>query len=407
MTPSSIELHFLLRGPPPAVADVLDALSVLDDLPPVVDEQTAPWKLVALGRDERWTLEPARALTLPNGYGGLGDLSPAARAALLASKWSLVIRGDLPAAGRVERFRRLLEIGASASSEVIGVLDPGAAVVHEMRWLREATTPGVPLGPDALFRVGGHGDGDEHWLYTRGLRRCGMPELELLGVAAEHLQTASALLGAVASRAILHGMPTMGEEVLYGHNLAAAVVPWRYAHPDLEAVIGGPDDRDEEHPDSDLVLVFWEATSATTGVWRSVTDVLEEDDPPIFLLTEYETERLEALSRLRWRSFASLVDTYGNAKGWRFLAKFGYGGADGTTREHLWFDVHGADALTAEATLINSPFQDLGLAEGERGRHSIDRLTDFRVGSPVGTATPESLDRLLRALVATMDAESH
>lgn len=407
MFPSKAELHFLLAGPPPAADDVLLALAAHDDLPTLTPGTGSPWSLVRTDGPESWQIELARAPTLRADTAGMAELSERQRAALRESKWCLIVRTTLPPDARVPRFHRMLQLGFAASTAIVGLFDPGAQVVRDPRWLRDATAPGVPLGSDALFRIAGRGDGRQHWLYTIGLRRCGLPEIEALDVGASQLQLASAVLTAVASRAVLNGLPPLGESVLYGHNLEAALVPWRYVQADIGAEIGGPDDRDDDHPDSDLALVVWEPTSSTTGVWRTVMQDLHDDDPPVLLLTDYETERLEALSRLRWRSFASLVDTYGDAKGWRFLAKFGYGGADGTTREHLWFDVHRADALTAEATLLNAPFQDLGLTEGERGRHSIDHLTDFRVGSPVGTATPESLDKLLSTLVATMDTEAH
>ena len=42
--------------------------------------------------------------------------------------------------------------------------------------------------------------------------------------------------------------------------------------------------------------------------------------------------------------------------------------------------------------------------EGDEGRHDLDRLTDFVIASPLGNATPETIDRLMRRWMATMDA---
>lgn len=178
---------------------------------------------------------------------------------------------------------------------------------------------------------------------------------------------------------------------------------WR----DVRSELGGPSDRDEHHGEGNVALAVWTPTGEGAGAWRSAAaDIATAGENPVFYLTQYETDRMEALARLRWGTFALLAAPLAGADGWRFLAKFGYGGEGDTSREHLWFEVAAADAGGADAMLLNDPFQDLGMHAGDRRRHDISNLTDFVVASPLGTANPESIDRLMRRWLADVDASA-
>lgn len=66
--------------------------------------------------------------------------------------------------------------------------------------------------------------------------------------------------------------------------------------------------------------------------------------------------------------------------------------------EHLWFSVHGIDGDTIDATLENEPFDIPGMKAGDRGRHPIEKLTDWAVLTPAGQISPRAgkAARLLR-----------
>lgn len=71
------------------------------------------------------------------------------------------------------------------------------------------------------------------------------------------------------------------------------------------------------------------------------------------------------------------------------LAKIGYPTTDGR-REHLWFQAHGFDADSVEATLESRPFGVPMLKPGDRGRHPLEQLTDWLLITPAGWVTPRS-----------------
>lgn len=83
------------------------------------------------------------------------------------------------------------------------------------------------------------------------------------------------------------------------------------------------------------------------------------------------------------------------------LVKLGYEtdhGDDGEL-EHLWFGVNELDEDRIDATLLNEPFDIESMEEGERGNHSIDRLTHWMMQTPMGNIDPQSFTaaRMVRA----------
>lgn len=79
------------------------------------------------------------------------------------------------------------------------------------------------------------------------------------------------------------------------------------------------------------------------------------------------------------------------------IAKIAYENQSGGN-EHLWFTVHGVEGDTIDGTLENEPFDIPGMKAGDRGKHPIERLSDWTVLSPAGPVSPRGgkAARLLR-----------
>ncbi len=404
-------LRVLLPGRFPSAEEVRERLSALGEIEVEVEvSDDGAWRARCDRRDAAWILTPERALEIEIEDFDGPELSEEERVAIERARYAISLEGALAPRECVPRFTRLLEVAAGIAPDAVGLVDGDSGALYPGAWLSQITSLGVPLRLDIMYRIHAVTGEEGTWLHTHGLARCGMRELELLDVPVEQVHGAGALLRAAAHRSLVHGLPDRGETITYGHDLACALVPWVFTHHNLDPELGGPEDRGGEHSEDALVLVTWQPTGPTQGVWISAADQLGQGGThPVLFLTDYETERMEALARLKWQGFALLADHFSGAEGWRFLAKFGYGGdPTGSRREHLWFEVHAADPRGAEGTLVNEPYQDLGLHEGDRGRHHLERLTDFRVSSPVGGATPEDLDRFMRRWMAsTRDEEAH
>ena len=57
-------------------------------------------------------------------------------------------------------------------------------------------------------------------------------------------------------------------------------------------------------------------------------------------------------------------------------------------KEHLWFRAHGFRDDAIDATLLSAPFGILSIQAGARGWHAIDRLSDWKLGTPYGPVLP-------------------
>jgi len=72
-------------------------------------------------------------------------------------------------------------------------------------------------------------DGAERpvWLQTRGLGRCGMPELEMLEVDGRYAKAAAELLSSIVELVLDSGMPDPGEHYEIGQDLWVTFQPWQ------------------------------------------------------------------------------------------------------------------------------------------------------------------------------------
>lgn len=61
---------------------------------------------------------------------------------------------------------------------------------------------------------------------------------------------------------------------------------------------------------------------------------------------------------------------------------------EGSSLEHMWFEVHAIEDDAVEATLLNEPLNVQTMHAGDRGHHPLEWLTDWQVLLPVGRITP-------------------
>jgi uncharacterized protein YegJ (DUF2314 family) len=83
------------------------------------------------------------------------------------------------------------------------------------------------------------------------------------------------------------------------------------------------------------------------------------------------------------------------------LVKMGFPttpGAD-ASKEHIWMEAHELFDDSIDATCANQPYAISGMKEGDRGRHSIDLISDWTIFTPAGMINPRSTAaaRILRA----------
>lgn len=291
-------------------------------------------------------------------------------------------------------YHAQLRLLHTLAPEAAGVLDVGAARARPATWLSEAASSTVPPHPDNLFSI--HGVYEESgvmWMHTHGLHRCGVIELDALEVDREHTWAIQNLMNAVAKRFIDNGYPEPDDPFAPGQGME---VVWLPVDDALKAfkrpTIGGWDDRDPIHLVDRGVLFVREKGWLWGHHYRSLEKLVPIlEDNPLLYVSHTETERAAGLALERLPRFVALHERLGDHPAFTFLVKLGYAmdGCPPDEREHLWFQVHALSGDQVEATLLNAPYHVAHLAEGQRGTHSLDRLSDWAILSPAGQFGPD------------------
>jgi hypothetical protein len=257
------------------------------------------------------------------------------------------------------------------------------------------------------------------WLRTRGLARCGRPELEMLDVPGPRTDTAAQVLSSMAAMLFEAEPPDPGVTWLIGHELAVSLVPWEsLADQVAETVVGGPLDRahGDEAPSAVVCDVAGEGGGPDLRKLcpARVIHRLAGEDACGLYWTERATRRQSDLARAGWDQFAiawAAMRRSGALEGPHppavFGLKAGYAIADrpDLNHEHIWFRVHGFSDDGVEAELVNEPVHDVGLAPGDIVVVTPDRIADWLVVTRYGSFGPADVPGMWRA-VDRLRAES-
>lgn len=312
-------------------------------------------------------------------------------------RWLVGVRaryGEHP----LKDYHRQLRLLSVAAPDAVVVMDWEACTEHEPEWVGATVTSAVPPSPRHLYCIHAvRSEDDSLWLHTHGLLRCGLPELEMLAVPSEDLDAMGTLMHQAVVNLIDRGLPAMGESFSVGQDLDLSWTPWEMVLVDQDFQgLGGEDDRDAAHDRPAAVLFRAESDDPLTSL-SSLVPIIR--DNPIFWVSAMESERMTLLARERLDVLHEVHERVADLDEWEILVKLGYETDDDgseSTREHLWFRVHAFDGRSVDATLVNDPYCIARMHAGQRDRHSLDNLTDWRVYGPPGEFNPDSIVSLRR-----------
>ncbi|MCA9669875.1 MAG: DUF4026 domain-containing protein [Myxococcales bacterium] len=316
--------------------------------------------------------------------------------------------GDEP----LGEYHQQLKLLAALAPDAVFALDVSALTPRPGEWLAEVAASQAPPSPETLFTIHCVGDQGEStvWMHTHGLDRCGSVELDLVDVPASFVSLAGTLLNTVATMFIEQGVPEADEVFVAGHGIELLWLPWEDAMDKVgRNVPGGRGDRrDEAHCGARGVL-FAPAKGLFGRRKHKGVDYYREqlEQNPLLYISDMQTERAAALARERLPRFRALYERFSEdktdegEKAWLFLVKLGYtidGAESETDREHLWFEIHAMSDERVEATLLNEPYSIASMREGQRGEHSLSKLSDWTVLCEHGRFEPDTIRELERLL---------
>ena len=284
-------------------------------------------------------------------------------------------------------YQRQLKLLNNIAADVSIFLDISCFTARSGEWLKYTSTFSLPPSLDYLYTIHAIYDDDknpekiEYWFHTHGLYRVGCIELEIIGVEDSNAAYGQ-LLNTCAKLFIQNGVPESGFVFSPSYKVNVCWLPWEDALKKLNIdkdFSGGFKDRNDNihnNPSGALVAVDKNGNYKTLDYFKK-----ELTDNPVFLLSSFETEIMREAAFEKIEYFLELLNKNKGDDKISFLVKLAYNDdKSNKDLEHLWFEVHD---FTKEgyfdATLLNEPYKNLGIHEGDRGMHSMENLTDWQI----------------------------
>ena len=284
--------------------------------------------------------------------------------------------------------------------EQLAAIDIPSEKIISGKWVKLAAESEVPPSPKYLFTVQAIADdGDEVWLHTHGLKRCGLPDLEILGSTRDSYENHYNIIESMAKR-LLDGdsdlqpyepvfLARMTEEI----PMVATIVDWKEAlpfYPDVK--MGTAEDRDEYHSEGTSVIMVYKSQSDCDNKKVSPVQIMDPyfDGNPMFMISTPETNRMRALAQERIDYVKAAVWSEDPDTG--ILMKIGLTLDEefrnpnedlSTQREHIWFEVKAVertdegDVFVCELT--QEPYYVKAMTVGSIGRYTVEDVTDWLI----------------------------
>lgn len=294
-----------------------------------------------------------------------------------------------------------LKILAAIFTGLLAVMDCNAERMLSGRWVKLAAASNVLPAPQYLYTVQAvSDDGEEVWLHSHGLNRCGVTELEILGANKENYDSQYHILSTMAGRLLEMEEPLKEREPIFLAQLAeeaylvTTIIPWQEAITFYdEAVLGGACDREEGHnEDTSCIFAYANAEDCDKGIlsFVSIYDELLADNP-VYMISTKETERMKALALERISYLRRVLGTENTT----ILVKLGLPVDDVETAitemEHIWFELKYLDERVLRAKLTQEPYYISGLHADDIKEYTVDMITDWIIFMPKQRITPDDV----------------
>ncbi len=342
--------------------------------------------------------------------------------AMARCKWVVGMQTVLEPGEAHAEFFHLMSMLAGALPEITGILD----VSNARRWPREEleeqflAADAVP-NDEFLWTITAvataEDDDSPMMLFTTGLTRCGLPELEMLEVPSRHSQAAAILTNHVASLLLEAPPPAPGTPIEVGPEISVALVPWQECARYMQDETPGSRSFREvarEQGDGSLmsvraVISASERRGTYRKLWAWPKEIIDrmEDGRAVLYASEHSAAATERRAQRTWPKFATAYASVRRSEeaGIRELAETAFhvqaplGTVDAQDRrEQGWFVVRAFDHDEVDAALSEEPVTPQDIHVGDRIRLSRSQITDWRVILPEEMYGPDRSDALLAAI---------
>jgi uncharacterized protein YegJ (DUF2314 family) len=334
---------------------------------------------------------------------GTPALTDGERGLLGRAETALLVQATTPERSVLRARKQLLRwMHLLLSLDGLAALDTASSLFWSPAMLADELAHDADLDVEALYTI--HAIYDEHapepvyhWLHTHGLEALGAFDIDVVRPSPVLAQHVADPLRALALAALEGSITTTSEYFQLGNPGGVVdLVPADTFNAKAAPEDAGVRQHDEFHAGRRAVVC---QPRGLFSLFRSrpiPSRFLSTLDGPFMVnFTSQATEQMAARARQTIDVFKGLIHEFGPdlPNG----LKIGYATAgDPTSREHLWFEVHGFDGERVDATLMNQPFDVPALQQGQRGWHPVADVTDWIVSSPAGPMTPRNLSAARR-----------
>lgn len=294
----------------------------------------------------------------------------------------------------------------------LAVMDIPSEKLISGKWAKLAAESEVPPSPKYLFTVQAvGGDGDEVWLHSHGLKRCGMSELEILASTKDMCNSHYSVIETMAVRMIENEEGLEPYEPMFlawltdKVAMVSTVVSWQEAlkyYP--EAEMGKAEDRDDYHSEDTAVIMLYISPDDIDP--KNVSKVQELDEylgvNTMLMISSEETSRMRKLAQER----VFYVKMAAENEGAHIMLKIGlpvdkeYLDPDrdpDEQREHIWFELKKikkglfSNNELFEAVLTQEPYYVKGMRPGSTAKFELKDITDWIIISGDRRYTPDDV----------------
>lgn len=297
-------------------------------------------------------------------------------------------------------YHAQLKLVSALVPDAVAVLDDSAEKMLSGKWVRFAASSDVYPAPKYIYTIQAiSGDEDDVWLHTHGLKRCGIPELEILNSSKQYYGEHGRIIETLASR-MLEEPAQQGEPVFLARltediDVVTTFIDWKDALKFMpKNILGGEEDRKEGHNEDTCVVFayanFEDFQQHKLSHVAIYDDVLEEN--PLYMFTARETERMKNLAIERIDYMVKAFEDKAN----KIIAKIGIEVdeefKDGDIEnEHIWFEINDISGDSVTAILTQDPYYVKDMKKGSIATYGFDKITDWVVYTPNGPLTPDDV----------------
>ena len=285
--------------------------------------------------------------------------------------------------------------------ETLAVLDCPSEKLLSGKWVALAARSSVLPAPRYLFTVQAISDGGEEvWLHTHGLKRCGLYELEILCSKKETFNDHYKMIETFALRMLESEEPIEpGDGVFVGQAagkvLTLTAVDWHEAlefYPD--ATIGTEEDRDDDvHNDDTYVLMIYRNERDEEAKRYTPVQDFDQflDQNPMYMFSSAETKRMSDLAIERIPYMLKAFENKDNT----IIVKVGlitdkeHWDGDTPQKEHIWFELKDVKDGSIVAELTQEPYYVSGIKAGDTGTYPFSDITDWLIFTKENRITPD------------------